>query len=38
VTGKRQAEDPKMAALRETRSLNPRPETVTDERFTGWRR
>lgn len=33
MTGKRQAEDPKVAALRETRSLNPRPETVTDERF-----
>jgi hypothetical protein len=28
-----QAEDPKAAALRETRSLNPRPEAVTDSRF-----
>jgi transposase len=34
VTNKGQAEDPKVAALRETRSLNPRPEAVTDERFT----
>jgi hypothetical protein len=29
----RKAEDPKLAALRETRCLNPRPESVTDERF-----
>jgi transposase len=34
VTSKGQAEDPKVAALRATRSLNPRPEAVTDERFT----
>ncbi len=26
-------EDPKVAALREARALNPRPETVTDEAF-----
>jgi transposase len=31
---KRHAADPKVAALRETRCLNPRPEAVTDERFT----
>ena len=29
----RRTEDPKVVALRETRCLNPRPETVTDERF-----
>jgi len=34
VTRKGQTEDPKVAALRETRSLNPRPEAVTAERFT----
>jgi transposase len=28
------AEDPKTTALRATRCLNPRPEAVTDERFT----
>jgi transposase len=28
-------EDPKVAALRAERSLNPRPESVTDERFAG---
>lgn len=28
-------EDPKVAALREQRSLNPRPERVRDERFAG---
>ena len=33
MTRKRKAEDPKLAALRETRCLNPRPESVTDERF-----
>ncbi len=33
MTRKRKAEDPKLAALRETRCLNPRPEAVTDERF-----
>jgi len=30
---RRQAGDPKTAALREARCLNPRPETVTDQRF-----
>ncbi len=30
----RRRADPKEAALREARSLNPRPETVTDEAFT----
>jgi transposase len=30
----RRTEDPKVAALRETRCLNPHPEAVTDERFT----
>jgi hypothetical protein len=30
----RRAEDPKVAALRATRCLNPHPEAVTDERFT----
>jgi transposase len=30
---RRWAEDPKVAALRETRCLNPHPEAVTDERF-----
>jgi len=29
----RAGEDPKVRALREARSLNPRPETVRDERF-----
>jgi transposase len=29
----RQGEDPKVAALRAERSLNPRPDAVTDERF-----
>jgi transposase len=29
------AEDPKVAALRARRSLNPRPERVADERFAG---
>jgi hypothetical protein len=33
VTHKQQTEDPKVAALRETRSLNRRPEAVTDARF-----
>ena len=28
-------EDPKVAALRAARSLNPRPEAVADERFAG---
>jgi transposase len=32
---KRHAADPKVVALRETRCLNPRPEAVIDERFTG---
>ena len=32
-TQKPRAEDPKVAALRETRCLNPHPEAVTDERF-----
>ncbi len=27
------SEDPKVAALREARVLNPRPEAVTDEAF-----
>lgn len=31
----RRQEDPKVKALREERSLNPRPETVRDERFAG---
>jgi transposase len=30
-----QGEDPKFAALRAERSLNPRPERVADERFAG---
>jgi transposase len=30
---RRRAEDPKVAALREARALNPRPEAVTDEAF-----
>ena len=30
----RRRDDPKQAALRETRCLNPRPEAVTDEAFT----
>ena len=34
VTRSRRTEDPKVAALRETRCLNPHPEAVTDERFT----
>jgi hypothetical protein len=33
MAGRRQVEDPKVAALRETRCLNPHPELVTDERF-----
>jgi transposase len=32
VSGRR-PEDPKVAALREARALNPRPEAVTDEAF-----
>ena len=32
----RRAEDPKVAALRAQRSLNPRPEAVTDEAFGAW--
>lgn len=31
----RRRDDPKEAALREARCLNPRPEAVTDEAFTG---
>lgn len=31
----KQGEDPKVAALRAERSLNPRPEAVRDERFAG---
>jgi transposase len=31
----RREEEPKVAALRAERSLNPRPEAVTDERFVG---
>jgi len=31
--GRRRPEDPKVAALREARALNPRPEAVTDEAF-----
>jgi transposase len=34
VTRSGRTEDPKVAALRETRCLNPHPEAVTDERFT----
>jgi transposase len=34
VTRSGRTEDPKGAALRETRCLNPHPEAVTDERFT----
>ncbi len=34
VTRSRRTEDPNVAALRETRCLNPHPEAVTDERFT----
>jgi transposase len=30
----RAGEDPKVRALREARSLNPRPEAVSDERFS----
>lgn len=30
---RRRGEDPKVAALREARALNPRPEAVTDEAF-----
>ena len=30
---RRRAEDPKVAALREARALNPQPDTVTDEAF-----
>jgi transposase len=33
MTRSRRAEDPKVAALRDTRCLNPHPEAVTDERF-----
>jgi transposase len=32
----RKKPDPKVEALRESRTLNPRPEAVTDEAFTGW--
>lgn len=31
----RAGEDPKVRALREARSLNPRPEAVLDEQFSG---
>ena len=31
----REGEDPKIAALRAERSLNPRPETVSDKGFAG---
>jgi hypothetical protein len=31
----RGGEDPKVQALRAERSLNPRPEAVTDEQFAG---
>ena len=31
----RAGEDPKVATLREARSLNPRPEAVRDEQFSG---
>jgi hypothetical protein len=31
----RGGEDPKVRALRAERSLNPRPEAVSDERFSG---
>ena len=30
---RRRPEDPKVAALREARALNPRPDAVTDEEF-----
>ena len=30
-----EGEDPKVQALRAERSLNPRPEAVSDERFAG---
>jgi transposase len=33
VARRRTPEDPKAAALREARTLNPRPEAVRDERF-----
>jgi transposase len=33
--GRRRKEDPKVEALRAARSLNPRPEAVTDEAFAG---
>jgi transposase len=33
VARSRRTEDPKVTALRETRCLNPHPETVTDELF-----
>jgi transposase len=33
--GRGRREDPKVAALRETRTLNPRPQAVVDEAFTG---
>ena len=32
----RRREDPKVEALRAERSLNPRPEAVTDEAFATW--
>ena len=31
----RASRDPKVRALREARSLNPRPEAVRDEQFSG---
>ena len=34
----RRRQDPKVAALRAERSLNPRPEDVVDEAFLGERR
>jgi transposase len=33
--GRRRVEDPKVDALRRARTLNPRPESVVDEEFTG---
>lgn len=33
MAGRRQAEDPKQAALVQARCLHPQPETVTDEQF-----
>src|SRR5215211_3253001 len=35
AVAKADGEDPKVAALRDQRSLNARPERVTDERFAG---